>query len=379
MRFVYIGRINLPTDAASIRVYNVGAALKARGHQVDYICQEGTIDGGETVLEGSTYYGVFDKTTDKTKMAAEWLFGNMAAARLKEILEKKKYDGVVLYNVAFHTFRKIQKICRAKNTAVIGDVTEWYEINPKAGLFPALFAWSVDRRIRKCDTQCDGIIAISDYLENYYKDKVEVLNLPPVFGGKGKPNTSANSCPRFFYAGSPGKKDELSRFIETLMAMNGNGIVAEMTIVGAPIPSESKQYAEKGITYLPRKSHEEVLSLLGEHDFSVILRREARYAKAGYSTKVAEALYNGTPVFCNEIGGADTDIESRRNGVKIKSADVSAIQQALQQIVALPQAEIAQMKAEAYHLAEVKYSRQTYEECLEKLFRACVSKQEEIQ
>ena len=54
MRFVYIGRINLPTDAASIRVYNVGAALKARGHQVDYICQEGTIDGGETVLEGST-------------------------------------------------------------------------------------------------------------------------------------------------------------------------------------------------------------------------------------------------------------------------------------------------------------------------------------
>lgn len=378
MRFVYIGRVNLPTDAASIRVYNVGAALKARGHQVDYICQEGTIEGGETVLEGSTYYGVFDKTTDKTKMAAEWLFGSMATARLKEILAKKKYDGVVLYNVAFHTFQKVLKICRAKNMAVIGDVTEWYEINPKAGLFPALFAWSVDRRIRKCDSRCDGIIAISDYLENYYKDKVEVLNLPPVFGGKGKPNTSANSRPRFFYGGSPSKKDELSRFVETLMALNCNGIVAEMTIVGAPIPSESKLYAEKGITYLPRKSHEEVLSLLSEHDFSVILRREARYAKAGYSTKVAEALNNGTPVFCNEIGGADMDIESGRNGIKIKSLDVRAIQQALQQIVTMSQADIAQMKAEAYHMAEKKYSRQNYEERLERFFGACISKRKEM-
>lgn len=374
MRFIYIGRVNLPTDAASIRVYNVGAALKACGHQVDYICQEGIIEGGETVLEGSTYYGVFDKTPDKAKLAAEWLFGSMAAARLKEILEKKKYDGVVLYNVAFHTFRKVLKICRAENLAVIGDITEWYEINPKAGLFSMLYACSVDQRIRKCDYQCDGIIAISNYLENYYKDKVAVINLPPVFGGKGKPNTSANSRPKFFYAGSPSKKDELSQFIDVLMEMNSNGIVAEMTVVGAPIPSESNQYAEKGVFFLPRMAHKEVLSLLSEQDFSVILRREERYAKAGYSTKVAEALFNGTPVFCNEIGGADMDIESGCNGMKIKSVEAGTIRQAIQQIIDLPQADIGKMKAEAYRMAEKKYSRQSYEECLDRFFAACVSK-----
>ena len=375
MRFIYIGRVNLPTDAASIRVYNVGAALKARGHQVDYICQEGFIDGGETVLEGSTYYGVFNKAPDKTKLAAEWLFGGMAAARLKELLAKKKYDGVVLYNVAFHTFQKIWKICRAERLAVIGDITEWYEINPQAGLFSMLYAYSVDQRIRKCDHQCDGVIAISNYLENYYKDKVAVLNMPPVFGGEGKPNTSANGRPRFFYAGSPSKKDELSQFVDALMAVNSNSIVAEMTIIGAPIPSESKQYAEKGVFYLPRMPHKEVLSLLGEHDFSVILRREARYAKAGYSTKVAEALFNGTPVFCNEIGGADMDIENDCNGIKIASVDACTIGQAIRQIVALPQTDIAKMKAGAYHMAEEKYSRQKYEERLERFFSACVSKQ----
>ena len=76
MKFIYIGRVScFMTDAASIRVHNVAAALKGQGHQVDFICQEGTVPNGKILNDGSMCYGVFDEKTGKLSMWFEWLLG----------------------------------------------------------------------------------------------------------------------------------------------------------------------------------------------------------------------------------------------------------------------------------------------------------------
>ena len=365
MKFIYIGRVSyLMSDAASIRVHNVGAALRLKGHKVDYICQEGAVPGGRVEKDCGTCYGVFNEKSGKISMWVEWLFGNRAAKLLKKRLKVERYDGVILYNTPFTTSKRIMKLCRKHKMSVFGDVTEWYEIKWSKGPLACAYAWLVDRRIRFLDPNCDGIIAISPYLEEFYKEKVPTINLPPVFEGEGRCNTSKNKIPRFLYAGSPSKKDELFHFIQAMKEINNDGIRAELTIIGAPIPEDSEKLALKGIHYFPRMPREAILDTLGEHDFSVLFRREARYAKAGYSTKVAEALYNGTPVFCNEIGGADLDIQDGLNGIKIGFADTRTIKNALLRIIQIPSEEIAQMKKNAFNFGRKKYSRKNYEEAL---------------
>lgn len=365
MKFIYIGRVScFMTDAASIRVHNVAAALKGQGHQVDFICQEGTVPNGKILNDGSMCYGVFDEKTGKLSMWFEWLLGNKAVRQLKTLLKAEHYDGVILYNAPVTLGKKVLKLCRKHGMAVFHDVTEWYEIKWSKGPLMCAYAWLVDRRIRLLDPKCDGIIAISPYLEAFYKEKVPTINLPPVFEGEGHCNTSKNKIPRFLYAGSPSKKDELFNFIEAIKEINSEGIRAEITIIGAPIPEDSEKLALEGIHYFPRMPHEAVLNALGEHDFSVLLRREARYAKAGYSTKVAEALCNGTPVFCNEIGGADMDIHNGFNGIKIGAADIRTIKDAIIQIIQMQPEAIVEMKNNAFRFGQKKYLRKNYEENL---------------
>ena len=361
MKFIYIGRVScFMADAASIRVHNVAKALQQQGHQVDFICQEGVVPSGELNSNGSTCYGVFGEHTGKLAMWREWLLGTGAVRKLKALLQTTRYDGVILYNLPITTGKSVYDLCRKRGIAVFGDITEWYDIWHTKGLPASAYAWLVDRRIRLLDCKCDGMIAISPYLETYYTGKVPVFNLPPVFEENGRPNTSENSPYKFLYAGSPSKKDELYNFIAAVKNINRESIRVQMTIIGAPIPEDSQALAEQGICYLPRMPHEAILDALGQHDFSVLLRRNARYAKAGYSTKVAEALYNGTPVFCNQIGGADTDICHGRNGIKISAADTQTIENALTDILQMPAQELAEMKKNAFAFGQEKYARKNY-------------------
>ena len=365
MKFIYIGRVScFMADAASIRVHNVANALQQQGHQVDFICQEGTVPGGKLDSDGRTCYGVFGEHTGKLAMWREWLLGTGAVRKLKALLQTTRYDGVILYNVPITTGKSVYDLCRKRGIAVFGDITEWYDIGRANGPFASVFAWLVDRRIRLLDPKCDGMIAISPYLENYYTGKVPVFNLPPVFEENGRPNTSENSPYKFLYAGSPSKKDELYNFIAAVKNINRDGIRVQMTIIGAPIPEDSQALAEQGICYLPRMPHKAILDALGQHDFSVLLRSNARYAKAGYSTKVAEALYNGTPVFCNEIGGADRDICHGGNGIKISAADTQTIENALTDILQMPPAMVQELKDRAFAFGQKKYARKNYEESL---------------
>ena len=365
MRFLYIGRISwCMADAASIRVHNIGAMLKSQGHEVDYICQEGTVPNGRILHGGSVCYGVFDEKTTKPQMLWEWLFGKGAIRCLKRLLKTEHYDGLILYNTPITTAKKAQKLCRKNGIAIFGDVTEWYDLNPSKGLASYSYAWLVDRRIRFFDPKCDGIIAISPYLENYYRGKVPVFNLPPVFEGEGHPNSSQNQCPGFLYAGSPSKKDDLYTFLEAVKEINCEQVRVEMTVIGAPIPSDKEQLAEKGIQFHSRMPHEAILEALGTHDFSVLLRPKARYAMAGYSTKVAEALHNGTPVFCNEIGGADVDIRDGFNGIKLCSMDIEAVKEALLRVIQMTPEEMTEIKRNAFGFGRDKYSGKHYERSL---------------
>ena len=378
MRFLYIGRIQLPTkDAASIRVYNIGYAIKQSGHSVDYLCLEGC-ERKPIDWEGSTYHYVLSEELKGIEKIRELLFGNRAIIKLKELCQIRHYDAVILYNTTSFIEEKIVKYCRSEHIGVFGDVTEWYEVKRpknKKELFPYVNALAVDRRIRKVDQKLDGVIAISSYLYDYYRNKgVNVIRIPPIFHYKRSYLDTGSEYKTILYAGSPaGGKDEISVLIEAIKAVNKDGILLKMVFVGVNRPDDYEILEGKGIYFKPRCSNAEVIEYVRASDFTVLFRHNKRYAKAGYSTKVAESLFNGVPVLCNEIGGTDTDIESGKNGIKIKELSDKAVYDGLMQIAGLNREENSNIRKNCRDIGDRLFNADNYTEQIDVFFKTAIA------
>ena len=374
MRLLYIGAIQLPVrDAASIRVYNIGYAIKQSGHSVDYLCLESY--GSEPTAWGdSSYHYVFLKEPSSTEKMHELLFGSRALAKLKELCQEKRYDAVILYNTTSFIENKIIKYCRREHIRVYADVTEWYEVRTpksKKDLFPYVNALSVDRRIRKLDQRLDGVIAISRYLYDYYsKLGVNVIRIPPIFHYERHFLDTDGDCKTILYAGSPAVgKDETGILIDAVKAVNRESVVLKLVFVGVNRPEDADALEKYGISFRPRCNTDQVIEYVRSSDFTVLFRQEKRFAKAGYSTKVAESLFNGVPVLCNEIGGTDTDIENMKNGIKIKGLSMDDVYAGLQQMARLSREESAELRRNCREIGDRLFNAAHYVELLDTFIR----------
>lgn len=374
MRFLYIGNIQLPhRDAASLRVANIGYAIKKSGHSVDYLCLESF--GSEPVRwEDSVYHFVFAKETKGMEKMQELLFGPRTLARLKELCRERRYDAVILYNATSFIESKIIRYCRSEHIRVYGDVTEWYEVRTPRGkkdLFLYVDALSVDRRIRKLDQKLDGVIAISKYLYDYYsKQGVSVIRIPPIFHYDRQYLDTDGECKTILYAGSPAVgKDEIGILIDAVKAVNRESVMLRLVFVGVNRPEDADTLEKYGITFRPRCNTDQVIEYVRASDFTVLFRREKRFAKAGYSTKVAESLFNGVPVLCNEIGGTDTDIENRKNGIKIKGLSMEDVHEGLLQIARLNREESAQLRRNCRVIGDRLFNADHYAEQIDAFLR----------
>ena len=374
MRLLYIGAIQLPVrDAASIRVYNIGYAIKQSGHSVDYLCLESY--GSEPTAWGdSSYHYVFLKEPSSTEKMHELLFGSRALAKLKELCQEKRYDAVILYNTTSFIENEIIKYCRREHIRVYADVTEWYEVRTpksKKDLFPYVNALSVDRRIRKLDQRLDGVIAISRYLYDYYsKLGVNVIRIPPIFHYERHFLDTDGDCKTILYAGSPAVgKDEIGILIDAVKAVNRESVMLKLVFVGVNRPEDADALEKYGISFRPRCNTDQVIEYVRSSDFTVLFRQEKRFAKAGYSTKVAESLFNGVPVLCNEIGGTDTDIENMKNGIKIKGLSMDDVYAGLQQMARLNREEGAELRRNSREIGDRLFNAAHYVELLDTFIR----------
>ena len=78
-------------------------------------------------------------------------------------------------------------------------------------------------------------------------------------------------------------------------------------------------------------------------------------------------MSNGVAMICNPVGGADRLIRSFENGIMLNEVSEAAIHGLLQQLVALPQQKILQMRTEAYRDAGKYYDRERYGEIVRKV------------
>ena len=365
---LYIGWFGLPETAAGIRVFQIAKLLRESGNNVAFLClsQPGLKENQEIQYDGFKYIRK-RQFESRVKNVVNIFCGVYDLKVIKEIIEIEKPDTVIVYNDKERLTSQIVSFCHKRGISVGADVTEWYEIS-RSRKWDRIVAKNVDYRIRKMDKKPDYILSISPYFTAYYKSIgcKNVIEIPPIMDCiETAINPTVRRVRHAVYAGSPAQKDLILPFLDAVAKRNEKQVDIIADIVGVSneqVMALMKISApeQKGIIAYGRIPHEKCIEIVKMADFSVLLRENLRYAKAGFSTKLSESLSLGVPVLCNSVGGADEIIQDGQNGIKVEGCNTNTIIAALDRIISLSDGEIDDLKRSALNTGKHLFDGSAY-------------------
>lgn len=292
----------------------------------------------------------------------------------KYVLPIKKWDTIFIENVPVSTVKFIKKYALQYNIKLIYDCVEWYS-KEEFKLGRLSLSYNINRKwLTKFIDQQFRVIAISTFLENYFKSRgINTVRIPVTM------DMSSISCEKekktdklvLLYAGSPGRKDSLNVIIDGIMLLTDEyKDKLELRIIGTTWRQLNKIYhyktqyieqANKCIKVLGRVDRETVLQHLKETDFTVLMRPEnLRYAQAGFPTKVVESLASGTPVITNLTSDLGLYLVDGENSVIVKECTKEAFADAVRRAMLINSDKMNKVIKNARYLAENVFENSKY-------------------
>ena len=198
----------------------------------------------------------------------------------------------------------------------------------------------------------DGIIAISRFLYNYYNNINRILAPPLVDISNPKWNRSreiiANENLTLVYAGSPGNggKDRLDLIISSVIKVKAK---ITLKLVGLTKEQYENSFGvipdnTQNIIFLGRVPHTIAIKEIQDSDFQIFLREKNITTNAGFPTKFAESIANGTPVLTNLSSNISDYLIDGKNGYIVKSLNDTDIYDTIRKVSSLPKETIIKMK-----------------------------------
>ncbi len=365
----YVGDIGCRDTALAIHTRNIGYLLKKLNYDVVYFC-ENWDEKRQYILDEEFEYLYTNKYVNIPKLSAlEWLWESLTGIKLYNLVKKKikikKPDIVILYG--YEAEKKLITLCKKENIPIVLDRCDWFEKEDREGfLYKNFIHYKSEYSIKKIDLKADGIIAISRYLREYYRNKKKKTEfIPPIF----KINQNLE-IKRYYnddkihlvYAGSVGgKKDNTLSIFKVLKEVNKEKIKIELNIVGSSMKDIEKitqynNWEKYGIKAYGRLSNEETKKIVQKADFSLLLRENKRYAKAGFSTKFVESMCLGVPVICTKVGGSDSTITHMKDGIHLANNSYETILFTLKEILKMNSKEILEIKNNAFITSKKLFS-----------------------
>lgn len=307
---VYIGGFELPDkNAAAQRVIGVAKIFKKLNYRVVLIGTD-KMKKGNQISDGKILYDGFECYSEKyPQNLALWVHHVCDASRYIELINKlEDVRIVVFYNFQSIAMAKIMRYCKKNSIKCIADATEWYQ--PGGNIFRKIIKkLDTDLRMKKLHFKCDGVIAISKYLYDFYKVSVTSIKLPPTVDiDDNKWRLFANSEKKytFVYAGkATDRKERLDIIINAIE----NNPMASLCVVGMTKQEYEQMYNDsitgKNILFKGRVTHKEAIEIVKQSEWSVIVRNRTRVNEAGFPTKVVESISCGVPVCANEFSNID--------------------------------------------------------------------------
>lgn len=316
LNIVYVGPFSFPNGgAAARRIMGVTKSMQAAGFEVKVACgQMGKLGQTSDWFEGVEVFSLNERTAEHLprlrKHMAYLTMGRNTISWL-DSLENKPHT-VVLYSGYSPYLLHLLPWARRHGVRLVFDAVEWYDpASPMGWLSP--YQLNIELAMRYLLPRTGYVISISDYLHRYYLGRgcrslvvpptLDVLNTPARTQGRDTQSTL-----ELVYAGSPGRKDLLDNILEAVLRLRRAGCNLHLSVAGiqaedachyASVRSRPASEVSGGVDFVGVLSHDATMDLVRQADFSLLLRQDARYSRAGFPTKFVESLAVGTPVIAN--------------------------------------------------------------------------------
>ncbi|WBB52086.1 glycosyltransferase family 4 protein [Verrucosispora sp. WMMD573] len=352
-------------DASSRRVFGLVGSLAAAGQQVVVASGDAQprvptpvpgFDGPGTV----SHVGLGEAPAAgagllRVSVRAFVTWGRRTVRWLEE--QPTKPSHVLLHGGQAQYAHQLIRWCTRHRVPLVADVVDWYNGRyVRGGRFGPLNA-SMKLALRHHYPRCDGIIAISALLTEYYEARVravvrvpstvDVANLPLL-----APKRRRGAALVIAYAGNPGRnnKDLLSHVVLAAQRAHCAQAPVELRILG-PSPDEVRALIggalPANVRALGRLAQHEVPFAVQQADFTVLLRRPERASNAGFSTKFCESLANGVPVIANLTGDMAEYLHHGVEGLVCPDYSVESVTQTLRAAARLSDGDRAQLRVAA--------------------------------
>lgn len=330
----YIGGFELPDkNAAAHRVKSVGKILNELGFKVRYI----GITKESRIAQKNVDYISLPYPTKKIHWLKYWF----SFSDIKQILDNQtNIRAIICYNLPSFIYYKVIKYCKKNNIKVIGDITEWYDDKR------IIKYLDTEVRMNYLNYKVDGLICISSLLNNFYREKVKTILIPPLMVSyfKEKDLKFKNGI-HLIYSGTIGiNKDRLDYIIKSFVKANCNNLF--LHVVGIDIETFNEVYDEKiikdnnNIIFHGRVSHEESINLVLKSHFQLVIRDKTKANDAGFPTKFVESISCGTPVISTDISDIRKHVIEGDLGYIIENPDITDFDVFLKRISCLGEKEI---------------------------------------
>lgn len=378
-KILYIGQIAIEGSASCTHIRNRARFFNNIGYEV-YGLSECPKNECDKVEDTDFLKYVYMKPFHgKGKVrGAGWIADQFLGIHTyNEIIRALKFispDIIILYELnSIVVEERIRAYCKKHNIRLIIEVTEWMEVENRKEIATRGIVWQKDIQKRYIDKRCGNIIAISEFLYEHYRNQgCNVIKLPPLvydFADKDQIFRDRDVVKlhqvKLVFAGTTDFKDYLEPMLKAIRKINNNEIKIIFDVVG-PSPDaiesmlECSSPTQYGINCYGRLSHENTLSIVRKADFSVLMRENKRYAKAGVSTKFVEAMSLAVPSICTAVGGTDAFVSDGVDGILIKDNSVHEVLDKLVQMVNMDSSKILQMKLNALNTAKQVFSEGQY-------------------
>ena len=382
---LYTGYFHFPEgDVAATRVLGIGKALRAAGYDVVFAGAEEHSRDEDRTSEGTFRYAGFTYTSlgewqrDKRTLWSRLIRYLSSGQRVAQWLRQFDLDqvaAVIVYNGLTAVGLRVQRVLREAKVPLVMDVTEWHDARHYPGGRFGLHRWDVSAAMRLVNVRAGNVIAISSYLERFYKERgAEVLRVPPLLDLNDrhlrveKNQTDAN-CLRIAYAGSPGQKDGLREMLQAMLHARAAGVNLQFNVVGSTreqitrlAEDSSKAMNELGsdlVIHGRFPTRQGALDVLRSMDALMLIKRPGRSAEAQFPTKLAEYFALGRPVIANRTGDVAEHVHDGINGILIEGTEPKDIAGAIQRL-ALQRDHWQQMSAAARTTAAVSFDFHNY-------------------
>ena len=300
---LYIGGFELPDkNAAAQRVIGIAKGLQVLGYNTVFLNSLKNTDKDNK--EEKEYFG-FQCYEYKREPDIDYL---VTAKTVLEYIDTLKPDIVIAYNYPGSALNRIRRYCKKRGIKCYADATEWYKADEGNIIFRIIKTLDTEYRMRYVHKKLDGIIAISEYLFQFYCNAVRTVKIPPtvditdtkwsVGGNRSDDGIS------FVYAGSPSKQKERLDIIVKAIERIKTDQKIRLNILGITKEQFADCYSWKDeisdrIVFMGRVEHIKVIEITRNSNWTIILRDNNSVVNAGFPTKLVESISCGTPVIVN--------------------------------------------------------------------------------